>query len=137
MEERIDMKYDFTPSMLNNLDLTLNIISDGVYEIPKRRGWSLERDHIFPRSLLDEKGMPNELTNRVGNLRFINKTRNILKRARLPDDDIEFFDSDDPGLKKLFLEAKRSLTEENFRNFVQTREKLIFDKVRKFLGFSV
>jgi len=135
MGERTGLSYGFSRNMLNDLDLVLNIIQGGVSEIPQKRGWSLERDHIFPRSVLENKGFACELVNGVGNLRLINKTRNILKSDKLPDDNTDFFGSDDAELKRLFLQSKEDLSEFNFKTFVQTRENLILDKVKEFLGF--
>jgi hypothetical protein len=134
MADRTGMSYEFSKTMLNDLDLVLNITQGGVYEIPKKRGWSLERDHIFPKSILEKKGISDDLINSVGNLRLINKTRNILKLDSLPEEDVEFFGSDDVELKKFFLKTRESLTQENFRNFVQKRTDIIFNKVKEFLG---
>lgn len=136
IEERTGMTYVFSESMLYDLDLTLNIIQGGVFEIPKKRGWSLERDHIFPMSILEYKGFPEELINTVGNFRYINKTRNILKSNDLPEEDTEFYGSDNPTLKDLFMRARDKLTEETFRVFVQKRKELIMSRVNEFLGFS-
>jgi uncharacterized protein with ParB-like and HNH nuclease domain len=134
MFERTGINYEFSKTMLNELDLVLNIIDGGVPEIPNKRGWSLERDHIFPRSVLEDRGIPEELVNSVGNLRLINKTRNILKRDELPNEEIKFFGSDDIELKKLFLASRKNLNY-NFEKFVQKREEIISNKVRDFLGF--
>jgi len=136
MEERTGMTYIFSESMLYDLDLTLNIIQGGVFEIPKKRGWSLEQDHIFPRSILEEKGFPEELINSVGNFRYINKTRNILKSNKLPEENTDFYGSSKQTLKELFIKARDDLTEETFRNFVQKRKELIMSKVNVFLGFT-
>ncbi|MBI4824273.1 MAG: DUF262 domain-containing protein [Nitrospirae bacterium] len=91
MADKTGMNYGFSKAMLSDVDLILNIIQGGVYEIPKSRGWSLEKDHIFPQSILRQKNIPDELINSVGNLRLINKTRNILKSDTPPPRDIEFF----------------------------------------------
>ncbi|HAL65764.1 MAG TPA: hypothetical protein DCP10_09380 [Bacteroidales bacterium] len=136
MEEKTGMNYDFSENMLYDLDLILNIIQGGVFEIPRKRGWSLERDHIFPRSILEDKRLPEELINSVGNFRYINKIRNILKSNDLPEESTEFYGSDDPTLKDLFMKARDNLTEETFRNFVQKRKELIMSRVNEFLGFS-
>jgi uncharacterized protein with ParB-like and HNH nuclease domain len=136
MEERTGMTYAFSEKMLYDLDLILNIIQGGVSEIPQRRGWSLERDHIFPRSILEDKGFPDELINSVGNFRYINKTHNILKSNNLPEENTDFYSSSDPILKELFMKARDDLTEETFRNFVQKRKELITSEVNEFLGFS-
>ena len=135
MAERTGVNYEFSRNMLYDLDVVLNIIEDGVSEIPGKRGWSLERDHIFPQSYLVQKEFPNDLINSVGNLRLINKTRNILKSDKLPDENIVFFGSNKSELKELFLKAREDLTEENFKDFVEKREELIFNKVKHFLGF--
>ena len=134
MEERTGMTYVFSENMLYDLDLILNIIQGGVSEISKKRGWSLERDHIFPGSILEDKGFPEELINSVGNLRYINKTRNILKSNDLPEENTDFCGSDNPTLKDLFMKARDNLTEETFRNFVQKRKELIMSEVNEFLG---
>jgi len=136
MEERTGMTYVFSESMLYDLDLTLNIIQGGVFEIPKKRGWSLEQDHIFPRSILEAKVFPEELINNPGNFRYINKTRNILKSNNLPEENTNFYGLDNPTLKDFFMKARDNLTEETFRNFVQKRKELILSKVNEFLGFS-
>jgi hypothetical protein len=137
MELRTGMKYEFHRGvMANDLDLALNIIQGGVAEIPKRRGWSLERDHIFPQKLLGEKEVAYLLAHSVGNFRLINKTRNILKSASLPAEDIEFLGSEDPEIKKLFLRTRKELTETHFKAFVQAREELMLGEISKFLGFS-
>jgi hypothetical protein len=87
MEERTGYKYDFYLGLASSdLDLLLNIVEEGIGEIPKLRGWSLEKDHIFPHSVLSDKGIPENLINKVGNFRLINKTRNILKSNSLPSD---------------------------------------------------
>jgi len=136
MENRTGMTYVFSENMLYDLDLILNIIQGGVSEIHQKKGWSLERDHIFPRSILENKKFPDELINSVGNFRYINKTRNILKSNDLPEESTDFYGSDDPTLKDLFMKARDNLTEETFRNFVQKRKELILSKVNEFLGFS-
>lgn len=137
MEERTGMTYVFSESMLRDLDLTLNIIHGGVFEIPKKRGWSLERDHIFPMSILEAKVFPQELINNPGNFRYINKTRNILKSNNLPEENTDFYGSDDSTLKDLFMEARDNLTEETFRNFARKRKELILSRTNEFLGFNI
>jgi len=136
LEERTGISFSFSENMLSDVHLILNIIEGGVSEIPKKRGWSLERDHIFPKSILESKVFPDELINSVGNLRYINKTRNILKSNDPPAENAEFYGSKDKELKKMFLEARSNLTVETFRNFVETRKRLIAQTVKRFLGFD-
>lgn len=136
IEERTGLQYGFSENMLYNLDLVLNIIQGGVFEIPRKRGWSLEQDHIFPKSILESKQMPSELVNNVGNFRYINKTRNILKSNEIPAENIDFYGLSDEKLKTLFMISRINLSDANFDNFVQHRKGLILDKVNQFLGFK-
>lgn len=135
ISERTYVPYRFTKSMLTDVDLVLNVIAGGISQIPYQRGWSLERDHIFPVSILTAKGIPYSLIDDIGNLRLVNKTRNILKSNTIPAADLEFFGSDEPELTELFMKAREDLTLENFQGFVERRKQLIFDKVNGFLGF--
>ena len=136
MQERSGANFTFSENMLLDLDLILNIIQGGVSEIPKKRGWSLEQDHIFPRSVLEEKKFADALINSVGNFRYINKTRNILKSAEIPPENAEFYGSDDQVLRKLFLKARENLTEESFKIFVEKRKELITNQVKEFLSLG-
>jgi len=121
--------------MLTDVDLVLNVIAGGISQIPYQRGWSLERDHIFPVSILTDKGIPYSLIDDTGNLRLVNKTRNILKSDTIPAADLEFFGSGESDLRELFMKAREDLTLGNFQRFVERRKQLIFDKVNSFLGF--
>jgi len=47
-------------------------------EIPIKRGWSLERDHIFPKHQLEIRGIKQDV-NHIGNFRLLSKSRNISK----------------------------------------------------------
>jgi hypothetical protein len=135
MSERTNAKYDFTEDLLRDTALVLNIVHTGVYEIPKKRGWSLEQDHIFANSTLTKLGVPDAIKDDVGNLRYLAKTRNILKNATLPDSALDFYGSQDAELNKLFLAAVQNLTVESFIAFCMTRRQFIFRRVRAFLGF--
>jgi len=135
MSERTKARYDFTDDLLKDVAVVLNVVHGGVYEIPKKRGWSLEQDHIFPNSVLTNLGVPDELKDDVGNLRYLAKTRNILKSASLPDAKLDFFGSDDPHLSALFTAARENLTPESFAAFSTARRQFIYSRVRAFLNF--
>ncbi len=136
MEKRTGIPFQFSESMLNNVDVVLNVIQGGVSEIPKMRGWSLEKDHIFSQNLLETHGFPEEEIDRVGNLRFLNKTRNILKSSQLPAADLEFFGHDSTPVANKFAETRNDLTREIYRGFCDAREHLMMNTVRSFLGFT-
>jgi hypothetical protein len=110
-------------------------MSERTNEIPKKRGWSLEQDHIFANSTLTKLGVPDAIKDDVGNLRYLAKTRNILKNAALPDPTLDFYGSEDAELRKLFLASVQNLTVESFVAFCMTRRQFIFRRVRAFLGF--
>jgi hypothetical protein len=136
IEERTGIIYKISNNMLYNLDIILNIIYGGISEIPNRRGWSLEKDHIFPRSILKNTGVSDELINNIGNFRYINKTRNIIKSDNLPEEDLEYFGSNNEDLKKLFKKAINNLNEKNYKNFIELHEKVIISEVKNFLNFD-
>lgn len=129
--------YEFRDEYLTqDLDLVLNIIDGGVLEIPRKRTWSLERDHIFPQHKLKEAGIVDDVHD-VGNFRLLGKSRNISKSDTMPDQNTEFFGSNDDELKKLFEVAVADFNQTNFTAFVNKRHELIFNKVANFLGFPV
>src|ERR1035441_658871 len=103
----------------------------------KRRGWSLEQDHIFPKSALKKLGVPELLRDDVGNLRYLAKTRNILKSDVLPEENLDFYGHEDPELSELFVKALRKLSTESYSRFCSARRERIHAKVRSFLGFAL
>jgi hypothetical protein len=126
--------YQFRSDYLGNLSVVLNIISGGVSELPKKRGWSLENDHIFPRAELERLKITKDVNN-VGNFRLLPKLPNIKKRDNMPDQDTEFFGKDNPELSSLYTSALAKLSQETFSAFVEKRRALILEKVTNFLGF--
>jgi hypothetical protein len=127
--------YQFRDEYLWDLDLVLNIIDGGVIEIPQKRGWSLERDHIFPRNQLNCHRIERDV-NDLGNFRLLVKVRNISKSDTMPDRNTEFFGKDDPELLGLFETACAKLTQANFSCFVDRRRALIRKKITSFLGIE-
>jgi hypothetical protein len=136
ISERTKAPFVFSEGLLKDTAVVLNIIHGGVYEIPKKRGWSLEQDHIFPDSVLSGLGVPENLKDGIGNLRYLAKVRNILKSNHLPDKNLDFYGSDVALIKDTYLKAIKGLSEETFALFAIARRDYISDKVRSFLGFS-
>lgn len=127
--------YRFRDEYLGNLGLVLNIVGGGVTAIEKKRGWSLENDHIFPRAGLERLQIVKDVHD-VGNFRLLPKLPNIKKSDTMPAEDADFFGKDDPELKKLFQQARQNLTQDTFSAFVRRRKALIREKVVKFLGMA-
>lgn len=126
-------EYGFRDEYLWDLDLILNIIDGGVIQIPKLRTWSLERDHIFPRHQLEIRGIDKDV-NDIGNFRLYGKSRNISKSDKMPDINTEFFGNNDMELRKIYLAACDTLTQDSYSLFVRKRRELIKEKVVAFLG---
>ena len=80
-------------------------------------------------------GVPKSVKDGVGNLRYLAKTRNILKSASLPDANLDFYGSEQPEVHGLFAAALQDLTPESFTAFATARQQYIFKTVRSFLGF--
>lgn len=127
--------YQFREEYLWDLDLVLNIVDGGVKEIPAKRGWSLERDHIFPQNQLRLANI-SEHVNNVGNFRLLGKSRNISKSDAMPDANTEFFGSADHAVKAAFDKARADLTQDNYTDFVHKRRSLLEQKLVSFLGFG-
>lgn len=127
--------YRFREEYLRNLGLILNITSGGVSELPKKRGWSLENDHIFPKAELERRKFTQDV-NDIGNFRLLPKLPNIKKRDDMPTEDTEFFGKDDADLLKLYKITLTDLNQANFSAFVQRRHELIRQKVAGFLSMD-
>ena len=127
--------YTFNDQFLSDLDLILNIIDNGVVELPKLRAWSLDRDHIFPRRELQHKGIVQNIDS-VGNLRLLAKARNIRKSDTMPDEETEFFGKCDSELRSLYDAARSGMSQETFTRFVDCRRNLIREHVVKFLDLK-
>ena len=119
-------------------DLVLNILEDGMEQIDSRRGWSIESDHIFPWSTLESLGISEDLINDIGNLRFLNKARNISKSNKMPERDLDFFGK--TSLEEVYYSTLGYLEKgdtKNFKNaylqFIEERKKLIVSKLAGFL----
>lgn len=132
---------DFSDDLLfRKRDLVLDILEDGVEQIDSKRGWSIESDHIFPRSILEGLEISEDLVNSVGNLRFLNKARNISKSDKIPEKNLDFFGK--TSLKETYYSSIDYLENGDTNNFKKTylqfieeRKKLIVSKLRGFLCF--
>ncbi|MCK5598692.1 DUF262 domain-containing protein [bacterium] len=134
-----------------NLDLTLNILHNGVVLDPGFEGNKPERDHIFPKSLLKDH-YPPELVNHYANFWFIPKTMNRNKSNIPPE---KYFEKERAfNCKNKELERKlknhlvlpRNLDLEIFisgkkkdfpyyEDFINARKKMIVKKAKKFLKY--
>ncbi len=66
-----------------HLDLALNIAHDGVSL--DRNPEELQRDHIFPRSTLEQQGKPQHLVSHYANFHFL-RAKDNLNKSNIPPD---------------------------------------------------
>ncbi len=92
-----------------------------------------ELDHIFPRSILEEKNFEWNEIESYGNFWILAKTKNQNKSNKHPKE--YFADVDDNLLRKVFID-KEMLNYKKYRSFVRTREKKIFQKITKDIGLQ-
>lgn len=125
--------YSFQDAYFRDLDVVLNIVDNGVMQIPEKRGWSLEKDHIFPQNQLAQRAITQDVSD-IGNLRLEPKSRNISKSDKMPDGNTEFFGRDDSAVKLAYEAACKNLTQQSFSDFVIQRKDLVRKGVATFLG---
>jgi len=121
-----------TLEMLNeNPRLALNIAQPTAAKETLSWQESPEVDHIFPQSVLRPKY--GDLVDDIGNFSYLGKLRNIRKSDAMP---LEYFkDMSDDELRKNHLITDRSLlAEDKFEAFIKTRQALILENVKAFLG---
>lgn len=128
--------FDLTDDRLfgNNVDLALALIQ-------RRPGGKIhlaanlpEIDHIFPRSVLEEKDVEPQEIHDLGNLWILPRGINRNKSAKHPQQFLA--DVDDTALQVALIDRKL-LDYRSYRTFIQTRRKNIADKLREITGLTV
>jgi len=92
-----------------------------------------ELDHIFPRSVLREKGFDEAEINHFANFWILAKGKNQNKSARHPAK--YFADVEDSELQRALID-RELLHYRKFREFLRTRSQAVQEKVRERLQFS-
>jgi hypothetical protein len=117
----------------NNVELALTLIQ-------RRTGGKIqlsanlpEIDHIFPRSVLEQKGVEPQEIHDIGNLWILPRGMNRNKSAKHPADYLK--DVDDTTLRIAIIDRKL-LDYRSYRNFVRTRRHVIADELRKLTGLT-
>lgn len=118
-----------------HLDLTLNIVHGGI--TLDRNPDELQRDHIFPRSTLQEQGYPYEMVNHYANFHFLRASDNANKSNKPPH---EWFMK--PGTNSPYTEQdleERLLTWDllepgHFERMLEERGRRIRQKAEAMLG---
>jgi hypothetical protein len=118
----------------NNVDLALALIQ-------RRNGGRIqlstnlpEIDHIFPRSVLEEKGIEPQEIHDLGNLWILPRGVNRNKSAKHPNDFLR--DVDGSALNTAMIDRKL-LDYRSYRTFIRTRRSKMAEKLREITGLSL
>jgi hypothetical protein len=126
-------KVDFDDWLLqNNLPLLMNILEKGRILPEGQRSRVPEYDHIFPKSKLPSYGYSEEQINHYANMRLISAKDNNWKRNQDPKTYFERW----PEVMEYYMMPAGLLDYAQYPEFLQERRKLIWAKVRTFLGLS-
>jgi hypothetical protein len=149
IEESIKTKFnrvvDVNENIIDgNIYLVLNLIYLFNKQIinfhPILVGHNPEVDHIFPKSKMLGKDFrySSSLVNNIGNYMFLDKSLNIEKKDKLPEEYFEaaINEQEDYLARNMIPEDKRLLKPENFEDFILKRRKEIFDIVRQILNYQ-
>ena len=142
--EELDRKVDVDPRTIDSNEyLILNMVylfNNKIINFqPKLNGNSPEIDHIFPKSKMTRKyRCPSHLVNNIGNYMFLEKTLNIEKTNRMPEEYFPEAIREQPEfLTRNMIPADPSPHEvERFSDFVQTRRDAILEIVRSVLVYQ-
>jgi hypothetical protein len=117
----------------SNILLTLHVVQDILTKnvhLPRNAG---EMDHIFPRSILREKGFQEAEINHFANFWILAKGKNQNKGNRHPAD--FFKDVEDSELKRALID-RDSLDYRRFTTFVKACSQQIIDAVKARVEFT-
>jgi len=135
---------DVNPDIIDgNTHLILNLLYLFNNQIinfhPKLNGISPEVDHIFPKSKMSRTyKYPSNLVNNIGNYMFLEKSLNISKRNRLPEDYFPEATKEQPNFyKRNFIPTDSELHKpEKFAQFVNKRRETIFTTIENVLKYQ-
>ena len=128
--------FDLTDDRLfgNNVDLALALIqrrNGGKIQLPTNLP---EIDHIFPRSVLAEKGIEPQEIDDLGNLWILPRGLNRNKSAKHPN---EFLSDVEDGALKAAMIQRSLLDYRSYRTFIKTRRSQLAEKLREITGLSL
>jgi len=116
-----------------NPRLALHLIQQDSGSKTKYRLNSREMDHIFPRSILREKGFDESRVNHFANFWILGKGKNINKTNKHPKSYFE--DVPDKELKKALID--RSMFDyRRYNSFLKSREEKIIRQLIRKIGFT-
>ena len=117
----------------NNLDLALAILHGRSTRKVYAAANTPESDHIFPKSVLAEKGYDAQIINDLGNFWILPRTLNRNKSAEHPATYLKVVD--DSILERAFIEREK-LNYNQFKRFVRERRDKMVHSMRKSTGLA-
>lgn len=123
----------FDDLLQSNHILTLHLIQGLTGATFKYEGNAPEVDHIFPRSILREKGFEPTQVNNFANFWILAKTKNRNKSNQHPG--TYFADVDEAEMKTALID-REYLDYRRYTTFLEHRGQCIVQKVQEKLGFS-
>ncbi len=123
----------FEDLLQSNHILALHLIQGLTGVATKYEGNAPEIDHIFPRSVLRDKGLELPDINHFANFWILAKAKNRNKSSQHPAD--YFADVDEAEMKTALIE-REYLDYRRYTTFYEHRSKGIIQRVQEKLGFS-
>ena len=123
----------FDDLLQSNHVLTLHLIQGLTGAALKYEGNAPEIDHIFPRSVLREKGVEPSHINHFANFWLLAKTKNRNKSSQHPAN--YFADVEEAEMKAALIE-REYLDYRRYTTFLEHRSQCIIQRVHEKLGFS-
>lgn len=120
-----------TKLLQKNKLLTLHLLQGKTGAKIKYERNAPEIDHIFPQSVLNEKGYDYGIINSYGNFWILAKTKNQNKSNKHPKD--YFIDVEDSILEKAIID-RDMFDYRQFTTFVREREEKILERIKKSVG---
>jgi uncharacterized protein with ParB-like and HNH nuclease domain len=120
-----------TKLLQKNKLLTLHLLQSKTGAKIKYERNAPEIDHIFPQSVLQEKGYDFGIINSYGNFWILSKTKNQNKSNKHPKN--YFFDVEDSVLEKAIID-RNMFDYRQFTTFVRDREVKVLNKIKKSIG---
>lgn len=143
VKTKLNRAVDVNPNIIDgNAHLILNLLYLFNNQIinfqPRLNGNSPEIDHIFPKSkMLRTYRYPSGIVNNIGNYMFLEKSLNISKRNKLPEDYFSEALNEQPEFyERNFVPNNSQLHKpEKFEEFVNRRRDMIFDTIKEVLKY--
>jgi uncharacterized protein DUF262 len=117
----------------NNPRLALSLLQGGMGDAALSHMNQREMDHIFPRSVLYDKGFDDRKINDFANYWLLTKDKNINKTNKLPKD--YFNDVSDSELKRAYIQ-REYLKLNRFNTFLKERGDKMFTYVTKKIAYK-